>query len=107
MIASEDNILVINFLNQRALKLLKILSEESPIKSVKLRNKICKNNDKLMSPSTYYRYMEILLKYNLITKIKVRTKEGGYTYYINKSGECFLKMILESNLSFYNKLCLK
>jgi len=107
MIASEDNIIVINFLNEKALNLLAILSEESPIKSVKLRKKICNDNHKIMSPSTYYRYMDILSKNNLIKKKKVRSKKGGYSYLINKSGKCFLKMILESNLGFYNKLCVE
>lgn len=102
MLSFKKNIYVINFLNQKAISLLLKLNEETPIKSVDLRDKIVENT--IMSISSYYRYMNFLLENNLISKEKNRKKEGGYIYWINNIGKCFLKTISKSNLPFYSKL---
>ncbi len=102
MIALEKEIIIINFLNEKAINLLYILAKKYPITSVNLRNKVIKNE--IMSISSYYRYLDFLLKHKLIKKEKYRKKTGGYIYNISNFGKYFLELILKSNIPFYNNL---
>lgn len=118
MIKVKQNILFINYLNFRAVNLLETIEKESPIKSIKLIEKVSpiknikliekvshNNEKKLMSESTFYRYITLLVNNKLVDKSYNRSKYGGYLYTINDNGRSFLNYLANSPLDFYNKLC--
>jgi len=106
MISSKQNIIIVNFLNKRAIVLLKIINNISPVESKLLRDIVSEKNDyRVMSNSTFYIYMDLLVNNNLIDKSKYRKKIGGYIYKINNKGKTFLQSFDDSDIEFYNKLC--
>ncbi len=106
MVISKQNIIIVNFLNKRAIDLLTIINKISPAESKLLRDMVSENNDnRLMSNSTFYIYMDLLVDNKLIDKSKYRKKIGGYIYKINNKGKTFLQSFDDSDIEFYNKLC--
>lgn len=106
MLSSNHNIIIVNFLNNIAIELLKIIRNQSQISSKLLRSIVTENNKtKLMSKSTYYRYVDLLVKNGVVNKSKYREKPGGYTYFISDKGNIFLQSLNQSEISYYNKLC--
>lgn len=106
MIKAKQNILFINYLNLRAVNLLETIEKESPIKSIELIEIISHiKENRLMSESTFYRYITLLVNNKLVDKSYNRSKNGGYLYTINDNGRFFLKCLMNSHQDFYNKLC--
>ncbi len=93
-------LIIINFLNKRVIKLLQVLKENSPIKSTELRKKV--KDIGLLPKSTFYRYIDFLLKNKLIQRSEERKRIGGYEYNLEKIGELFLNIITDSNFNLYN-----
>ena len=106
MFSSDHNIIIINFLNYRAIKLLEIIKDLSPVSTDILKVHILSDKEnRIMSRSTFYRYIDLLVKNKLINKSIYRMKRGGHTYKINNIGITFLESLKKFNIEFYNKLC--
>ena len=67
MINSNIGVFYLNFINRKTYRILELLSKNTPIKSVRLRNHICKK-DNLMTEGTYYRHIKNLIAGKLISR---------------------------------------
>ena len=99
---TKHRIILVNYLNMKAIKLLEILNDQSPINSKEIIENILQ--DDIMSVSSFYRYINFLVENKIIDKSKNRKKVGGFIYEINKNGRFIYQLIINSNLKFYNKL---
>lgn len=84
-------VVIVNFLNNKAINLLEIINDNSPIISRDLWREV--RTQKLMSESSFYRYVHFLVENKLIKKSESKTRNGGYTYIMNDFGRCYSRSI--------------
>lgn len=92
---SEDTIIK-NFLNNKTINLLDILNRKPVLLSGDFLELV--KNNKLMSKSSFFRYISCLERYNLISKNdwKQEKKKGYFVYYkLTERGKELLNMMLE------------
>ena len=99
---AEYRTIVINYLNEKDIKLLELLFDYSPIRSNNIIKYVLERD--IMSESSFYRYINFLVQNKIVDKSKSRKKSGGYLYEINEDGRYIYQLIIDSNFKCYNKL---
>ncbi len=91
---SEDTSIK-NFLNRKAINLLCLLNRESELLSGDFLDLV--KNRKLMSKSSFFRYVSCLEKFNLLSKNHWKERKKGYFVYykLTERGKELLNMMIE------------
>jgi len=102
MVNSNIGILYLNFINKKTYRILELLRENTPIKSVRLRNFICKK-DNLMTEGTYYRHIKNLIAGKLISRSGKMIK-GGREYELSDLGLFIFKMLEKTKIKVLKEI---